>query len=264
MEFKTLVNAALKFLEKRIATATGNVTKSVDRLAGAVSGTADAQSRALAKLGVQFEAATKRMEKPTFDVQVDLEPLLVELTAIQDTMATLANRKGPNLSLAEGYLKLILAAIERNAPEKIGEKIDAMDAVFKGLKPKDSVKFDDNQMKGLMAALTNRGIGLASGGTKAATQYEIDRLALTLADTEYTYSFPENTVSWTFKLRGSQAMLYWSTVTGKLPVSGDNTQYITMDPMGTRSQDNMEWGGKTLYFETDTASQVLEIEIYTM
>ncbi len=262
VDFKTIVNAALKFLEKRILGATQAVTKSVDRLSGNLEKQADAQSRTLARLGAQFEAATKRMEKPTFDVKVDLEPLLEELRGISDEVAKVAGKKGPELDRAEGYLKLILAAIERNAPEKIGEKIDAMDAVFKGLKPKDSVKFDDTQMKGLMAALTSGRGG--AGGNKSATQWDVVRIPLTAADTEYSYTFPANTVSWTMKLRGTTAKFYYASETGKLPVSGDNTAYMTVPANGTRSQDNVEYGGKVMYFETNTATQVVELEVFTM
>lgn len=167
----------------------------------------------------------------------------------------------------EFNLQKIFIAIRENQPEKLAEKFDAMDVVFKGLKPKDSVRFDDTQMTALMAALTNGGGGggfTTVPGAKSATNWEVDRVALTLANTQYSYTFPSNTVSWTFKLRTPGATLFYSSVTGKLPVSGDNTTYMTMLPMGARSQDGMEWGGTTMYFETDTATQVVEIEIFTM
>lgn len=170
------------------------------------------------------------------------------------------------LSEMKMLLRAILSAIQNNKPEKLAEKFDAMDAVFKGLKPKDSVRFADDQMKNLMAALTNgSGGGFTTvPGVKSASNWEVDRVALTAANTQYSYTFPSNTVSWTFKLRTPGATLFYSSVTGKLPVSGDNTTYMTMLPMGARSQDGMEWGGTTMYFETDTATQVVEIEIFTM
>jgi len=158
-------------------------------------------------------------------------------------------------------LRLIYSAVRENEPEKLGEKFDALDVVFKGLKPKDSVKFDDKQIKGLMGALTNI---TTQGGPKSATDWQVDTVTVTAADTEYEYAFPSNTVSWTLKLRGGTGVLYYSHETGKLPVSGDNTNYLTLPASGTRSQDNVEWGGKKMFLESDSATQVLEIEVFTM
>jgi len=103
------------------------------------------------------EKNTKVLEKIKPAEAVDLTPLLKKL----DTLKPIPPKERPVVSLdvVQAQLGAILEAIQRNEPERIGEKIDALDAVFKGLKPKESVRFDDTQMKGLMAALTGgRGI----------------------------------------------------------------------------------------------------------
>lgn len=221
--------------------------------------------RTLNAIGTRFEKAVAKIADPKFDVIVDFKPLKEELNKIAKDIKAIAGKESVETQSIEALLKLILTAVKDNQPEKIGEKIDAMDAVFKGLKPKDSVRFDDTQMTALMAALTNHSGGFTTNsGAKSATNWEVDRVALTLANTQYSYTFPSNTVSWTFKLRTPGATLYYSSATGKLPVSGDNSTYMTMLPMGARSQDGMEWGGTTMYFETDTATQVVELEIFTM
>jgi hypothetical protein len=243
---------------------------------------------------LQMALQHKKMEVTVNEKEVSFEPIFTAINklaesisknktdnkdvvaALRDLQKTIleTEHEAPEVDLVpltaaigkmEKALDKILTAIKENAPEKIGEKIDAMDAVFKGLKPKDSVRFDDTQMKALMSALTNPGGGFTTNpGVKSATNWEVDRVAITLANTQYSYTFPSNTVSWTFKLRTPGASLFYSDVTGKLPVSGDNSTYMTMLPMGARSQDGMEWGGKTMYFESDAATQVVELEIFTM
>ena len=119
-------------------------------------------------------------------------------------------------------------------------------------------------MKGLMGALTaSRGFG-SGGEVKSAQNWAIATVAITTANTEYSYTFPANTVCWTLKLRGTVAVLYYASETGKLPVSGDNSDYLTLYVSGARSQDGVEWSGKTMYFESNTASQVVELEIFTL
>ena len=256
-----IINAALRFLEKRIALAALQVSKSIDKFGGFMEASANSQARTLAKLGAQFEAATQRMEKPTFDVAVDLDPLRAELQVIASKVEMLAKKNGPDLRSTEVLLKLILDSIKENSPKEF--PIDALDVVFKGLKPKDSVKFDDKQMASLMAAMTNRGFA-TDGGTKSATEWQVNTVTLTSANTEYEYTFPANAISWSLKLRGTTGILYYASATGKMPTSGDGTAYITVPAGAARSQDNVEYGGKKMYFQSDTASQVVEIDVFTL
>ena len=86
-------------------------------------------------------------------------------------------------------------------------------------------------------------------------------VAMTNADTEYSQALPKNTRKVLFKLRGSSAALkyaYESTESG--------TKYITI-PAGGGSK-YLEGifldltSPITLYFQSPTASQVLEIEVF--
>lgn len=217
----------------------------------------------------------KENKRNTDDLRKSLGELKVEPMKIEFPKAEKVNMKGVEAKLDQllkkpaveisfagvmQELAALRAVVEKNAPEKIGGKIDALDAVFKGLKPKDSVRFDDKQMQGLMAALTN---GIGGGGNKAASGWDVVAVPMPDANTEYSYTFPANTVSWTMKLRNA-ATFYYSAETNKLPVSGDNTSYMTVPANGTRSQDNIEWSGKTIYFESATAASTLELEVFTM
>ena len=240
---------------------------------------------------LQQELRNKKMEVFVEGQKISFEPVIAAIAAMNETFrgkkqdntdilkALEALQKSIKIEVPKTDLKPIqeglasmkasldkvLAAIKENKPEKIGEKIDAMDAVFKGLKPKDTTRFDDEQMKGIMAALTHGGASMSTNpGVKSATNWEVARLAITAANTEYTYTFPANTVSWTMKLRDQGATLYYSSATGKFPTSGNNTTYMTMLPLGARSQDGVEWAGKKMYVQSDTASQVLEIEVFTL
>lgn len=262
MELKTLLNAFFTALNNHIDRGFASLSKTVkDNNTGEVM--ANRIAGELAELRKTLVDTLAKMSQPEFLVNTDFSPLKEDLEDINDKLSKISAKNIPSVENMEAVLVMILDAIKMNTPEKLSEKFDALDVVFKGLKPKDSVKFDDVQMRALMAALTNRGITTAAG-VKSATDWDVARVAITLADTEYSYTFPANTVSWTFKLRTPGQNLFYASATGKLPVSGDNTTYMTMPPMGARSQDGMEWGGKTMYFESDGASQVVEIEVFTM
>ena len=262
MDIKSLLNAFFTGLNSHIDRGFASVIKALGGLKD--DGT---QTSAINHLGTRFEKAMDKLVKKEFDVLVDLGPLENEFSLITAELRKLNAKEAVKVSMGsvEDILKGILSAVRANAPEKIGEKIDAMDVVFKGLKPKDTTRFDDEQLKGLMAALMHGGASMSTNpGVKSATNWEVARLAITAANTEYTYTFPANTVSWTMKLRDQGATLYYSSATGKFPTSGDNTTYMTMLPLGARSQDGVEWAGKKMYVQSDTASQVLEIEVFTL
>jgi cell division protein ZapA (FtsZ GTPase activity inhibitor) len=262
--FEHAINAALKFLEKRIGNASKEVTTAIKEGHSVTVAATEKQTQSLNQIGTRFEKAVAKISNANFDVLVDFKPLEASLRSIAADMKKVAGKKDADMAKVEAGLDRLLVAVQENQPEKMSQSIDALDAVFSGLKPKDSVKFDDKQMKGLMAALTNGGGITTQGGTKSATDWQVDVVTITSADTEYEYVFPSSTVSWTLKLRGSSGVLYYSHETGKLPVSGNNTNYLTLPASGTRSQDNVEWGGKKMFLESDSSGQTLEIEVFTM
>lgn len=261
--FVRAINAALKFIEIRIDRATKKVVTSVDSVKSSMDLLGAQQVRALDVIGKRFEKAAETMSSPEFDVNIDFEPLKADLMGMAADLKKIAGKATPETRNIEVLLKMILDAVAANKPEMLAEKFDALDVVFKGLKPKDSVRFDDAQMKGLMAAMTNRPMG-AAGGTKSATEWQVNTVSLASANTEYEYTFPANTISWSLKLRGATGILYYASATGKMPTSGDGTAYITVPASATRSQDNVEYGGKKMYFQSDLASQVVEIDVFTL
>lgn len=262
MDIKKILNIFFTALNSHVDRGALAVVKAVDTLGKSVDKSSESQSRAIGRLEKQFEAATARMEKPTFDVNVDMDPLLAELRDIQAAMVKVAGKKGPDLSVAEGYLKMILGAIKENSPKDF--PIDAMDAVFGKLKPKDSVKFDDTQMKGLMAALTNSGNSMAvGGGVLAARNVDVDNVTMASANTEYSYTFPANTVGFELRLRADDVPLLVAYTTGKLPTSGDGLAYLTVPAYFIEKTAGLDWSGKTIYVQTGSASQTLEVITYT-
>lgn len=179
--------------------------------------------------------ATESEEK-----ELDLKPLIKEIAQLR----TESNTQG----------KQIVTALTKMC-EDMGKLPKSFDF------PKE-FKLDTEQLRSIRSA---GGSGMSfNGELKVATNWTVATKTLTLANTEYSYTFPTNTQSWTLKLRVAGASLFYSSATGKLPVSGDNSTYMTMLPMGARSQDNVEWSGKTIYFESDTAGQVVEIEVFTL
>lgn len=179
--------------------------------------------------------ATESEEK-----ELDLKPLIKEIAQLR----TESNTQG----------KQIVTALTKMC-EDMGKLPKSFDF------PKE-FKLNTEQLRSIRSS---GGGGMSfNGELKVATNWTVATKTLTLANTEYSYTFPTNTQSWTLKLRVAGASLFYSSATGKLPVSGDNSTYMTMLPMGARSQDNVEWSGKTIYFESDTAGQVVEIEVFTL
>lgn len=258
-----IINAALKFLEKRLELLGFKITTSVDKLATSFKGSQELQSRTLTTMAAQFDAATKRMTNPEFDVQVDLDPLLGELREMAKVLRELVAKEGPETETSNRLLMMILEAVKSNQPEKLGKKFDALDVVFKGLKPKESTKFDDAQMKGLMAALTgSRGVS-PGGGVLAARSAELYNVSLVTANTQYSFTFPANTVSYAIRLRSTDIPVLAALASGKFPVSGDGTAYFTIPAYFIEKTAGMDWSGKILYLQADTATQVAEIICYT-
>lgn len=188
----------------------------------------------------------KNIEKAIYDTEseekeTDLKPLIKEISQLRNE----SNTQG----------KQIITALTKMC-EDIGKLPKSFDF------PKE-FKLNTEQLRSIRSSGNSGGMSF-NGDLKVATNWTVATKTLTLANTEYSYTFPTNTQSWTLKLRVAGASLFYSSATGKLPVSGDNSTYMTMLPMGARSQDNVEWSGKTIYFESDTAGQVVEIEVFTL
>lgn len=190
--------------------------------------------------------ALARVEKAIRDteaseVELDMKPVVAEIAAMRKD--SVAQSGAITKALAD------VVAVLGQLPKKLEV-------------PKE-FKLDNEQLRSIRSSGSSGAIAMPMDA-RTATDWQVNTVAITLADTEYEYTFPANTVSWTMKLRGTTGKLYYASSTGKLPVSGDNTTYVTVPANGTRSQDNVEYGGKKMYFESNLATQVVELDVFTM
>lgn len=129
-----------------------------------------------------------------------------------------------------------------------------------GIEIPPTIKLDKDQFGSLLAV--NRVGG--GGSLRTANKVTVKNLAMAAANTEYSYTFPANTLSWTIKLRATDIPMLASFTTGTLPTSGDGSSYITVPAYYLHSQQGVEWSHKTIYLQTEGTSQVAEIISYQM
>jgi len=98
----------------------------------------------------------------------------------------------------------------------------------------------------------------------------IDTLALTTANTEYSYELPANTEKFRFQLRDTSVKLRVSHIAGKVAASTDPFFTIPADAgweeddlRQPRAAAQAREDGMTVYFATPTASQKLEVMVWT-
>lgn len=256
-----LINAALKFLEKRFDLLGFKITTALEKLSSNIKGTQETQNRILNTMAAQFEQATKRIEKPKVIVEVDTDAIAKAVNKLSSEVTTILGRDTSlNLEPLLNEIKAVRMTLNENKPKDF--PIDALDVVFKGLKPKESVRFDDTQMKGLMAALTNRGTSV-SGDVMAARSASVFNVAMAAANTEYSFTFPANTVAYELRLRATDYPVLVALSTGKLPTSGDGLAYFTVPSYFIEKTPGLDWSGKKIYLQTETTSQVVEVICYT-
>lgn len=257
-QFKKLLDAPFTALIKHIDASRDAIVKAVKGDKDMVKAM-DNQSKALVAVARSIENSEKKETK----VELNLSELSGVLTGILQQLEMIA-KKEVNTGAIEDRLDAIYGRLEENDPRVLGEKFDAMEAVFNSdAKKKQTAYFDDNQLNKFLGALSSaQGTVSTQGGAKTASKFVTQTLTITDADTEYPFTFPAGTIVWTMKLRTAGATLYYSSSTGTLPVSGDDSDYITLLPgVSAASMDQVEWGGKKMYFESDTAGQTVEFII---
>jgi len=91
-------------------------------------------------------------------------------------------------------------------------------------------------------------------------------VTMTLANTEYSFVLPVNTVRWGMKSRGGNAFRF-ATVTGKVATPTD--PYVTVAAGQIFNSAELEplapgdgLAGQTIYVGTDTAGDVIEVWTY--
>jgi len=171
---------------------------------------------------------------PKTDVS-DLPKILKSLSVIKDIL------KDNNISVLEKPLKDVLKKKEKN-----------------------EIKINTQQFKELLGNLRHGGT-IMSSAALTAQNVTLANVSLTATDTEYSYTFPANTLSWTIKLRDQGTLAYYSFATGTLPTvggGGDGSLYATIPQNFLQSQAGVEWSGKVIYLGAESASQVAEITSY--
>lgn len=243
------------------------IGKKIDELKDKESGVEVAraignQTIVINKAFLVLKTSLKKLENPSFDVIVDFKPLKEPLSALVKEAKKLNKRKELNLTVIESRLANIEKALGVRE-NKVVDKLEEMWPTFKENKPKKTMRIDEDQLNKLAQAIGGGGGGIATvGGQKTASTYTITTLTLTSANTEYEFTFPKNTIAWTFKLRNAGDSLYYASVTGKLPSSGDNSDYQTLLPgLAAFSLENVEWGGKKMFFESNGAGNIIEFTV---
>lgn len=182
--------------------------------------------------------------------EVDLSPVTSSLSEIKKKIPKVSLEKLEKLGLT-GF-----TSIYKCLEEVKGFNKEILELLRKIEKDR-LFKLDKMQL----AALQYSGGG-GYAGSPPATNVTVKNLSMPTANTEYSYQFPKNTVSWKIRVRDSDVPLLYSFTTGKLPTSGDGTEYGTIFAYFLDSQSGVEWAGKTIYLQTGSASQVAEIISY--
>jgi len=147
-----IVNAALKFLERRFSLLGDKVVKAIDGLKKGQ----EAQTKAISALGPQL-----RMKQKAPEVKVDVDMSVIE-AGLASIEGKIPKGQKTDLKMIEGALGLILTAVKENKPEEFRESFDAFGKAVLENKPKDEISINSAQMKGLMSAILN------GGGSKEA------------------------------------------------------------------------------------------------
>lgn len=105
-----------------------------------------------------------------------------------------------------------------------------------------------------MAQATSNSTG---GGTTPATSATVANVDMTDANTEYSYTFPTGTKSFTMKLRSQSVKFKYAYTEGE-----SGTTYQEMGQNFTLREENLNFTSKTIYFQAPSASQVMEIVSY--
>lgn len=207
-----------------------------------------AQTRVLSAYADKLENAVKKMSDPQFTIDVDTSAIQRSLMAIASDIRAF---KIPNLQTVETRLAGIEGAI-RSLPAAIAANIKLPTTKTAS----DTFKLDPMQLAQLRVG---NGGGVAALQGRKAT---LTNTTIANNSTEYSYTFPKETVAWTFKLRSQNIVAYYSWTSGKLPSGGDSSLYFTVPQNFLRSVENVDYSGRTIYFGA-AAATVAEIEVFT-
>lgn len=265
---KQILDSALAFLGKKITGASDSVVKSIekanDKLIAESKSNTTSQTKALGSAVGELKKLVEKVQNPTFtgEVALDSSAFAEELDSIVETIQEI---EMPSLEPIERGLQILINKVEALSDnKKVVELLMTIEKTLanKKLEVPKTISIETSQFRELRNAGRGSG-GMSTAGVLQARSVTHTNLALTSTSSEYSYTFPANTLSWVIKLRDQGTLLYYAFATGKLPTSGDGLLYSTAPQGFIRSQSNIEWGGKTIYLGAESASMVAEIEAYT-
>lgn len=176
---------------------------------------------------------------------------------VRKTNQTLKSYKTPDLKRIETLLSNLLVATSNSAKE-MKQMMEGMPKPTETKFPdKMKVEIDDMQLRSIRS-----GSMPLNPAPLAPRNVTLANVSATTANTQYSYALPAGTTEFFIKLRAQNVLMYLAWVTGKLPTAGDGTAYYTISQNGYRSASGLDIGGKTIYFSTPSATQVVEIESY--
>lgn len=214
----------------------------------------------LTEVIVVLSKLSELLEKKKFDYSEQKKTNTLVANLIEVVKKIKIKERDVDFSSLEQAIHEIKIPKTISIEESFYEKMNSVVKVLSSIKFPATFKLDDMQYRGLSTPTVTGG---ATVSTLTATQVRLANVTMTTADTEYSYTFPSNTLSWELKLRSQNVLLYYSFTAGTLKVSGDGSLYGTIAQNFLRSKDSVEWSGKTIYLETGSAAQVCEITIYT-
>jgi len=158
-------------------------------------------------------------------------------------------------------LKMILKELKLNKNKGVEGKLDTIITYLKAFKVviPQTFKLDTEQLRSIRSS----GGGVGSPSAMAARGATTSNVAIVNANTEYSYTFPANTVGFQIKLRSTNKAFLHSWQTGKMPTSGDGLAYQTDPIYSSREAEGLDFSGVKIFFQCTTGSQVMEIDVYT-
>jgi hypothetical protein len=193
----------------------------------------------------------EKIKEPSFSVTIDTS---VMEDALEDTAKTIKGMKPTDLKKTENLLSTLVLAVNSNS-QKVEKFMSALDGLKTKFPEKMKVELDDMQMRSMRS-----GSMPLNPAPLAPRSINIKQIALADANTEYSTTLSSNTTGYFIKLRAQGVLLYMASATGKLKESGDGLAYMTVPQNGMLSPMGMDVGGKTIFFETGSASQVVEVQ----
>lgn len=228
----------------------------------------DGSSRQLQAALLRLEQAVKKIQKPEFSgkLTVDGQPFAREIRGIAGEIKQLSAKLKPaDTTKLENELIALCRAIDKQPWDSVIGALGGVKAAIEAsaFNPKKgmTVKLDEMQLRQM-----SRGGGttVVRGGGEQLLARQVANTVLTLtnANEEYSYTFPANTLMWRLKARAQNAKVLYSWAEGTLPTSGDGSAYMTLPANFLDSRQGVDFSGKTIYVQSETAGAVLEIETY--